>query len=83
MPPEHEKAKRFARIIISDIALYNQKAVENGIKNNNFYVALRPEIDEGRKLYAERVSPDIIATTNYFEEIINEFINTKRRSLGF
>lgn len=83
LSPEHEKAKRFARIIISDIALYNQKAVENGIKKNNFYEALRPEIDEGRKLYAERVSPDIMATTNYFEEIINEFINTKRRSLGF
>ncbi|MBI5180387.1 MAG: response regulator, partial [Nitrospirae bacterium] len=79
---EHEKAKRFARIIISDISLYNQKAVEDGIKKNNFYEMLKAEIEEGRKLYEKRVSQDIIFAANYYDEMIEEFIKNKRRSLG-
>ncbi len=79
---EHEKAKRFARIIISDISLYNQKAVEDGIKKNNFYEILKAEIEEGRKLYEKRVSQDIIFAANYYDEMIEEFIKNKRRSLG-
>lgn len=82
LPPEHEKAMRFARIIISDIALYNQKAVENGIRNNKFYEVLKAEIEEGRKLYEERVPPDIASAKNYFNETLEEFIKNKRRSLN-
>jgi DNA-binding response OmpR family regulator len=82
LSPEHEKAKRFARIIISDISLYNQKAVEDGIKKNNFHEILKAEIEEGRKLYEERVSQDIISVANYYDEMIEEFIKNKRRSLG-
>ena len=79
---EHEKAKRFARIIISDISLYNQKAVEEGIKKKNFYEMLKAEIEEGRKLYEKRVSQDIIFAANYYDEMLEEFIKNKRRSLG-
>jgi predicted Zn finger-like uncharacterized protein len=82
LSPEHEKAMRFARIIISDIALYNQKAVENGIRNNKFYEVLKAEIEEGRKLYEERVPPDIASATNYFNVTLEEFIKNKRRSLN-
>ncbi|MEK6678625.1 MAG: response regulator [Nitrospirota bacterium] len=82
LSPEHEKAMRFARIIISDIALYNQKAVENGIRNNKFYEVLKAEIEEGRKLYKERVPPDIASATNYFNQTLEDFIKNKRRSLN-
>lgn len=82
LPPEHEKAKRFARIIISDVALYNQKAVENGIRNNKFYEVLKAEIEEGKKLYEERVPPEILSATNYFNETLEEFIRNKRKSLN-
>ena len=36
-PEAVEKARRFARIIVSDIALYNQEAVIEGLKNGTFY----------------------------------------------
>lgn len=77
-----EKAKRFARIIISDIALYNQRLVEEGIKNNNFYALLESEIKEGRELYNSRVSPEIRSREDYFKQAIDEFIEKKRKSLG-
>jgi len=82
LSPEYEKAKRFARIIISDVALYNQKAVENGIRNNKFYEVLKAEIEEGKKLYEERVPPEILSATNYFNETLEEFIRNKRKSLN-
>ncbi len=80
-PVFHEKAKRFARIIISDIALYNQKAVEEGIRNGNFYDLLKGDIEEGKRIYKERVPKEIYESTSYFEEALEEFIRKKRQSL--
>lgn len=86
IPPEekeeHEKAKRLARIIVSDIQLYNQDAVIEGVKNNNFYELLAKDIGDARKLYAQRVPEHIRAKTNYLEETIEAFIQKKRRELG-
>lgn len=86
IPPEekdeHEKAKRLARIIVSDIQLYNQEAVIEGVKNNNFYELLAKDIGDARKLYAQRVPEHIRAKTNYLEETIEAFIQKKRRELG-
>lgn len=86
VPPEekeeHEKAKRLARIIVSDIQLYNQDAVIEGVKNNNFYELLAKDIAEARKLYNQRVPEHIRSKTNYLEETIEAFIQKKRRELG-
>lgn len=80
-PVLHEKARRFARIIVSDIALYNQKAVEEGIKNGTFYDILKSEVAEGRRIYKERVPNEIYESTNYLEEALEDFIKKKRQSL--
>jgi predicted Zn finger-like uncharacterized protein len=77
-----EKAKRFARIIISDIALYNQNLVEEGIKNNNFYALLEAEIQEGRALYNSRVLPEIRSQIDYYKQAIDDFIDKKRKTIG-
>lgn len=47
--PEELKVSiaRLARIIISDIALYNQKKVEEGIRKANLDIILGPELAEG------------------------------------
>lgn len=74
---ERENAKRLARIIISDIALYNQKAVEDGIRTGKLRDLLRADIDEGRKLYLERTPPFIVSSTDYYNEAIEEFIRKK------
>ncbi len=78
--PLHDAAQRLARIIISDIALYNQKNVEEGLRQGNFTEALKSELEEGKKLYRERVSPEILNSTNYFETAVQEFIS-KRTSM--
>ena len=50
------KSRRLARIIISDIALYNQKKVEEGIKNGNLEQRLAQELQEGEVMMKQRFS---------------------------
>ena len=52
-------AKRLARAILSDVAMYNQDKVESGIKNDNIFDILKDELEEGRQHFLSRVSPDV------------------------
>ena len=54
-----DKAKRRARAILSDIALYHPEKVENGIKNDNIFDVLHDELEEGRQHFVASVSPDL------------------------
>lgn len=82
--PEPEsivKARRLARIIVADIALYNQKKVDDGIRNGSFFELLEDDIREGRRLYNERISEDIRQGSSYLEEAFEDFISRKKREL--
>ncbi len=78
---EHEKAKRLARLIISDIALYNPKLVDEGIKNGTFFHILEKDIKQAYKLYNERVSEQVRSKTNYLQEAFEEFISNRKKHL--
>ena len=54
-----EQAKRLARAIISDVAIYNREKVEDGIKNDNIFDLLQDELEEGRQHFFSRVAPEI------------------------
>jgi predicted Zn finger-like uncharacterized protein len=73
-PEAVEKARRFARIIVSDIALYNQEAVIEGLMNGTFYDLLRMDVDEGRDLYEGRVPSLIRAKKDYYQEAFDNFM---------
>ncbi len=78
-PEAIEKARRFARIIVSDVALYNQEAVREGIANDTFYDVLRDDIAEGRQLYDSRVPAGIRATKDYLQEAFDDFIASQKK----
>jgi hypothetical protein len=61
-----EQARRLARAIISDVAIYNREKVEQGIKNDNIFDLLLDELDEGRQHFKSRVTPEL-AQSNIFE----------------
>lgn len=63
-------ARRIARAVVSDIALYNQKKVEEGIARDNLFELLKEEIDEGLNYYLSRVDPEIARGTNYFNQAL-------------
>ena len=54
-----EAARRLARAIASDLSLYNEEKILQGIQSDNLFSALSEEIEEGRALYKSRVSPEL------------------------
>jgi hypothetical protein len=69
-----EQAIRLARAICSDVSLYNEEKIVRSIEQDNFFDALREELEEGRDLYRSRVSPDLYSRTNYYDRAIVDVI---------
>jgi hypothetical protein len=63
-------ARRIARAVVSDIALYNAKKVEEGVRNDTLFDLLKGEIEEGQGYYLSRVDPEIAESTNYFDQAL-------------
>ena len=69
-----EAAKRLARTIISDIAIYNKQKILEGIKNDNLFDLLKEELDEGYELYCERVDQSIVSSSNHYNNAIVDIL---------
>lgn len=77
-----EKAKRLAQIIVSDIALYNQELLEQGIRRGTIEDVLQNDLEEGKKLFNKRVAEDIRKQGDFLIESFNELIEKKKKELG-
>lgn len=76
-----EQAKRLARAIASDLSLYNEKKVKEGIENDNFFEAMEKEIQEGRDHYKGRVSPEIYNNYNFYDRAIVDVIISRKKHI--
>ncbi len=65
---EDSSARRYARLLVSEIKLYNEAAVRTGREKRDLLNRLAPEIERARRLYEERVSPSIGARATYFQQ---------------
>jgi hypothetical protein len=65
---KHERALRFARLLVSEIKLYNEGAVRLGRENADIMSRLRDDIERSRALYNERIPPDIRRVADYFQQ---------------
>ncbi len=63
-------AFRLARAIVSDIALYNQEKVKEGIKNDTIFDVLTEELQEGRDHFYGRVSPELEDRDHLYDRAI-------------
>ncbi|QXE90647.1 hypothetical protein [Geomonas subterranea] len=61
-----DQARRLARAIVSDVALYNREKVEQGIKEDNIFELLNDQLAEGREHFQSRVSQEL-AQSNIFD----------------
>ena len=84
LPAEEESsARRYARLLVSEIKLYNESAVRLGREKRDLLTRLRPEIDRARRLYEERVSPSITSRGTLFqEELVHTLADGDRELLG-
>lgn len=76
-----EKARRLARTILSDIYLYGKSKVDNSIRNNSFHSTFASELKEGLKLYESRISAEVRASGDFFNEAVNNFIEKRKKDL--
>ncbi len=65
-----DEAKRLARTILSDILLYNQEKVKEGIEKDSLFQVLTEELAEGKKYYESMVDDAVRQTTNFFNEAV-------------
>ncbi len=72
MSPEeqkaHDDARRFARLVVSEIKLYNEAKVGEGRKTKDIYGRLKDDIERGRQMYNDRVAADVRDATDYFQD---------------
>jgi hypothetical protein len=80
MPPlidKPERARQFARAIASDLAMYNEAKLVQGIQNDTLFDSMRDEIEEGRQHFRSRVTPEI-AATNLFDRALVDILLKQR-----
>ncbi|MBI2213592.1 MAG: hypothetical protein HYU52_08090 [Acidobacteria bacterium] len=80
-PREYDEAKRLARLILSDIIIYNAEKVERGIREGTFFELLRAEIEDGRNYYESRVPFKVRQRTEFFHETLQHFVEMKREEV--
>jgi len=77
-----DKARRLARIIVSDIALYNQQRVEEGIANGRFHEEFAKEIAEAKMVFSERISAEICSQEDFLMDAFAEFVEKRQQEFN-
>ncbi len=79
----HNDARRFARLLVSEIKLYNEQKVTDGRENGNLYHQLKEAIDRSREMYDKRVQPAVASKFDYFHyEVLNSLAEGQTSKLG-
>jgi hypothetical protein len=79
----HNDARRFARLLISEIKLYNEQKVTEGRTEHDLYDRLREYIDRSREMYDKRVKAEVAARYDYFHgELVNTLAEGDVSKLG-
>jgi hypothetical protein len=79
----HEDAKRFARLLVSEIKLYNEAQVSAGRERRDLYDRLKDDIERSRRMYMERVPAHVASSTDYFyDELVRTLANGDPSLLG-
>jgi hypothetical protein len=79
----HMEARRFARLLVSEIKLYNEHHVLEGRENRDLYLRLKRDIDRSREMYEKRVSAQVSRRIDYFhDEIIRILGDNDPSTLG-
>jgi hypothetical protein len=79
----HKKAKRFAKLLVDEIKLYNQAKVTEGRQNKNLYSLLKEDIDKSRNTYDKRYGSTVAAGSGYFTaEVVRILADNDASALG-
>jgi hypothetical protein len=72
-----QRARQLARAIASDLTLYHEAKILDGITNDTLFDVMKDEIEEGRTLFKSRVTGDVFAQNIYDRAIVDVLIKSK------
>jgi hypothetical protein len=71
------KAERLARIIVSDIVLYNEEKFAAAVRAGNVVAAMMPDLEEGRALFRDRIDERVRGEKDYLAEELVRVARTR------
>jgi hypothetical protein len=79
----HKKARRFAKLLVEEIKLYNQPRVEEGRQHKDLYSRLKVDIEKSRSTYDKRYAESAVASSDYFtQELIRILADNDASLMG-
>ncbi|MBI4482766.1 MAG: hypothetical protein HY652_07745 [Acidobacteria bacterium] len=79
----HADARRFARLLVAEIKLYNEQKVEEGRRKADLYERLKRDIDRSRDMYERRVDATVAKQVDYFySELVRILADNDAAALG-
>jgi len=72
-----ERARQLARVIASDLSLYHEKKIVEGVEKDTLFEVLRDEIEEGRNLFKSRVTPEIFEAGIYDRALVDMLLKPR------
>jgi hypothetical protein len=72
-----KRARQLARAIASDLTLYHEAKILEGIANDTLFDVMAEEIEEGRELFKSRVKPEIYEMNIYDRAIVDVLVKSK------
>ena len=78
-----KKARRFAKLLVEEIKLYNQPKVDEGRRNRDLYDRLKDDIEKSRAMYDKRYAESAVASADYFtQELIRILADNDATVMG-
>ena len=74
MKKKRERAKRLARVFVSDILVYNQEKRDRGLAAGDLMTVLGAEIKKAWEAYKEKIGSEVSESSEYFRTALNEIL---------
>jgi len=72
-----DRARQLARAIASDLSMYHEKKIIEGVERDSLFDGMRDEIEEGRALYKSRVTPEIFGLGHYDRALVDMLLKSR------
>lgn len=78
----HERARRFAKLLVEEIKLYNQTKVSEGRARGDLYSRLRDDIEKSRTAYQKRYGESVRDVDYFTQELMRILADNNRAVMG-
>jgi hypothetical protein len=78
----HEKARRFAKLLVEEIKLYNQTKVSEGRARGDLYSRLSEDIEKSRAAYHKRYGESVRDVDYFSQELMRILADNNRSVMG-